>query len=412
MPAINSKRLIDDLNHLRTFGAVGTGVMRPSLSPVDMASRRWLRERMTEAGLEAHIDGVGNVIGRSRNQGKALLVGSHSDTQPRGGWLDGAMGVIYGIEIVRACAEDPATRDLAIDAVAWVDEEGTYLGCLGSRSFCGVLDQAAIESAVNADGDRLTAALAGAALDGIPAARLESNRYVGYLEAHIEQGPYLEAQGNKIGVVTSIVGIRGCRIQFRGQQNHAGTTPMPDRKDAGVALIDFAYRLRQEFQAIAGPRTVWTIGQVAFSPGAASIIPGEAEMILQYRDPDDDRLDRFEATVNALVDTVNRTGPVEVESITNRVPITPTVMDAGLQQHIADAAERHASGRWVHMPSAAGHDPMVLSAHLPCAMLFVPSIGGISHDFAEDTDEADIILGCRVLADAAVAILRHRAEAD
>ena len=138
MPDINPTRLIDELKHLRTFGAVGAGVVRPSLSPDDMASRRWLRERMVEAGLDAHIDGIGNVIGRSHNRGKALLVGSHSDTQPRGGWLDGAMGVIYGIEIVRAFAEDPATRDVAIDAVAWVDEEATYLGCLGSRSFCGV----------------------------------------------------------------------------------------------------------------------------------------------------------------------------------------------------------------------------------------------------------------------------------
>ncbi len=409
MPDINPTRLIDELKHLRTFGAVGTGVVRPSLSPDDMASRHWLRERMVEAGLDAHIDGIGNVIGRSHNRGKALLVGSHSDTQPRGGWLDGAMGVIYGIEIVRAFAEDPATRDdVAIDAVAWVDEEATYLGCLGSRSFCGVLSQEDSESATNTAGDRLTAAITAAALEGIAPARLEPARYVGYLEAHIEQGPYLEAAGHKIGVVTSIVGIRGCQIQFRGQQNHAGTTPMSYRKDAGVALIDFAYKLRQELQAIAGPKTVWTIGRVSFSPGAPSIIPGEAGMILQWRDPDQQRLDHFERTVNALAETASHAGQVAVTVRANRAPIKPTIMDEDLQQHIAAAAERHAPGQWVHMLSAAGHDPMVLSAHLPCAMLFVPSISGISHDFAEDTHEADIILGCQVLADAAAAILsRH-----
>ena len=247
MPSINPARLMAELKHLRTFGAEGTGVVRPSLSPVDMASRRWLHERMIEAGLDACIDGVGNVIGHSRNPGKALLVGSHSDTQPRGGWLDGALGVIYGLEIVRAFAEDPATLQFAVDAVAWIDEEGTYLGCLGSRSFCGVLTTEAIESAANADGYRLTEAITAAAVDGVPPARLEPARYVGYLEAHIEQGPYLEAADHKIGVVTSIVGIRGCRIQFRGQQNHAGTTPMPNRKDAGVGLIDFAYKLRPAF---------------------------------------------------------------------------------------------------------------------------------------------------------------------
>jgi N-carbamoyl-L-amino-acid hydrolase len=315
--------------------------------------------------------------------------------------------VIYGLEIVSAFAEDPTTRDLAVDAVAWIDEEGTYLGCLGSRSFCGILTQEAIAAATNAAGQRLSDAMSAAGLTGMPPVRLDPQRYVGYLEAHIEQGPYLEEQGNKIGVVTSIVGIRGCRIHFRGQQNHAGTTPMPRRQDAGVALIDFAYTLRPAFQAIAGPSTVWTIGRVAFHPGAASIIPGEAEMILQYRDPDVARLDQLEQTVQALADTANRAGPVTVTVTPNREPIKPTVMDASLLQQIAAAAERHAPGAWVRMPSAAGHDPMVLGDYLPCGMLFIPSIGGISHDFAEDSKAADIVLGCQVFADAAAAILER-----
>jgi N-carbamoyl-L-amino-acid hydrolase len=407
MPTINPQRLLERLKTLRTFGATGTGVVRPSLSPVDMAARRWLCDQMRVAGLDARIDGVGNVLGRSPHPGKALLVGSHSDTQPQGGWLDGALGVIYGLEIVQALAEDAATRHFPVDAVAWVDEEGTYLGCLGSRSFCGVLTPEAMRAATNAAGHRLTEALTAAGLDGIPAARLEPERYLGYLEGHIEQGPYLEAAGHTIGVVTSIVGIRGCRIHFHGQQNHAGTTPMPNRRDAGVALIDFAYQVRQAFEAIAGPKTVWTIGRVAFSPGAPSIIPGEAEMLLQYRDPQEELLDRFAHTVNALADTVNRAGRITVTVTPNRAPVPPTIMDAALQQHIAAAAARHVPGAWVYMPSAAGHDPMVLSAHLPCAMVFVPSRNGISHDFAEDTHEADIVMGCQVLADAAASILQQ-----
>ena len=407
MPTINPERLLETLHTLRTFGATETGVVRPSFSAADMAARHWLREQMGAAGLAASIDGVGNVIGRSRHPGKALLVGSHADTQPRGGWLDGALGVGYGIEIVRAFAEDEGTQHVPVDAVAWVDEEGTYLGCLGSRSFCGALTPEAVATATNADGQPLTEALAAAALDGIAPARLERERYIGYLEAHIEQGPYLEAEGNKLGVVTSIVGIRGCKIVFRGQQNHAGTTPMPNRKDAGVALIDFAYKLRHAFQAIAGPKTVWTIGRVTFHPGAPSIIPGTAEMILQYRDPEVERLEHFEQTVHALAAAANRAGPVAVTATPNRAPIKPTMMDSALQQQIAAAAERHAPGAWVHMPSAAGHDPMILSDYLPCAMLFIPSIGGISHDFAEDSHAADIVLGCQVLADAAAAIMQQ-----
>jgi N-carbamoyl-L-amino-acid hydrolase len=407
MPAINPDRLLEDLNTLRTFGAVGTGVVRPSFSPADMAARRWLHARMREAGLDACIDGVGNVLRRSGNPGKALLVGSHSDTQPTGGWLDGALGVIYGLEVVRALAEDSTTRHLAIDAVAWIDEEGTYLGCLGSRSFCGMLTHEAIAAATNAAGQRLTDAMNAAGLDGVPLTRLEPERYIGYLEAHIEQGPHLEEHGHKIGVVTSIVGIHGYRLLFRGQQNHAGTTPMGRRKDAGVALIDFAYHVRQAFQAIAGPSTVWTIGRVAFSPGAASIIPGEAEMILQYRDPEEARLAQLDQAVQSLAEAANRSGPVDVAVLPNRTFIKPTLMDASLQQHIAAAAERHVPGAWRHMPSAAGHDPMVLGDYLPCGMVFIPSIGGISHDFAEDSQAADIVLGCQVLADAAAAVLER-----
>jgi N-carbamoyl-L-amino-acid hydrolase len=407
MPTINPERLLETLYTLRTFGATGAGVVRPSFSAPDMAARHWLCEQMTAAGLAARIDGVGNVIGQARQPGKALLVGSHADTQPRGGWLDGALGVAYGLEIVRALAEDAATRHFPVDAVAWADEESTYLGCLGSRSFCGTLTPEAVAAATNAAGQPLTEALAAAGLEGIPPARLERERYVGYLEGHIEQGPYLEAEGHKLGVVTSIVGIRGCKILFRGQQNHAGTTPMPNRKDAGVALIDFAYKLRHAFQAIAGPKTVWTIGRVTFHPGAPSIIPGEADMLLQYRDPEEERLEHFEQTVHNLAAAANRAGPVAVMVTPNRTPIKPTVMDTALQQQIAAAAERHAPGAWLYMPSAAGHDPMVLSDYLPCAMLFIPSIGGISHDFAEDSHPEDIVLGCQVLADAATAILQQ-----
>ena len=135
-PQIDPDRLLGDLEALRSFGARGNGVVRPAFSDTDMAARRWLLGRMAEAGLTARIDGVGNVIGRSPNSGRALLMGSHTDTQPRGGWLDGALGVIYAVEVARALAEDPASaRGLPLDIASWMDEEGSYLGCLGSASF-------------------------------------------------------------------------------------------------------------------------------------------------------------------------------------------------------------------------------------------------------------------------------------
>ena len=405
MATINAERLLADLDHLRTFGAVGNGVVRPSLSAADLQSRYWLVERMQAFGLDARIDGVGNVLGRSPNPGPALLVGSHSDTQPRGGWLDGALGVIYGLEVARALAENPATAHLAIDPVSWMDEESTFLGCLGSRSFCGVLDADAEAQAKNADGELLSEALQAAGLSNVTRERLKPGRYLGYLEAHIEQGPYLEEAGLEIGVVTSIVGIRGCTVRFVGEQNHAGTTPMDRRKDAGVALFDYAVNIRVLFQSLTGDKTVWTIGKVQLEPGASSIIPGRAELMLQFRDADEDRLDRMEKAIHSLAEAATRNGPVTVSVASARTPIAPTIMDAALQQEIADAAEALTPGRWMRMPSAAGHDPMVLAHHLPCAMLFIPSIKGISHDFAEDSKRDDIALGCQVLAQAAEDLL-------
>jgi beta-ureidopropionase / N-carbamoyl-L-amino-acid hydrolase len=404
MPTINPDRLLADLNTLRSFGSHGKGVVRPSLSPVDMDARRWLCSRMQEAGLEARIDGVGNVVGRSRNAGKALLIGSHSDTQPTGGWLDGALGVIYALEVARACAEDEQTRHIPIDTVAWIDEEGTYTSCLGSRSYCGLVTAEEIATAHNRAGVMLTDAWREAGLDGV-AAQPEAGRYLGYLEGHIEQGANLEREGQHIGVVTAIVGSRNFTVRFQGQQNHAGTTPMPLRKDAGMALIDFAYTLNQAFQKIAGPRTVWTMGRVAFHPGAPSIIPGQADMHLQFRDPDASRLEAFETQTHDVIAEANRKGQVEVTIEQVGKSIQPADMDANFQRHIAAAAEQIAPDKWAHMPSAAIHDAMFLAEIMPAGMLFVPSINGISHDFAEDTSDADIVRGCQVMTTAVASIL-------
>lgn len=390
MPKIDGPRLIADLKTLRAFGATGTGVVRPTFSEVDMAARRWLAGRMAEAGLEATIDGVGNVIGRSRNAGPAVLLGSHTDTQPRGGWLDGAYGVMAALEVARALP------DLAIDVASWADEEGTHWSFLGSSSFCG-------EDVVGDAG--VDAAIAGAGLAGRSKARLEPGRYRGYMEAHIEQGGVLEAEGKRLGVVTHIVGARGFDLTFEGQQNHAGTTPMALRKDAGAAAIRFAHAAQTGLAGVAGPASVWTIGRMAFDPGAPSIIPGRASLYLQVRDTDAGQLRRMEAHIEALIADHDRGGPCRVILAGYDDGMEPTAMDEGLQDHVAAACESHAPGQWRRMPSGAGHDAQILARRLPAAMLFVPSIRGISHDFAEDTADADLALGCQVLATAVASIL-------
>jgi beta-ureidopropionase / N-carbamoyl-L-amino-acid hydrolase len=405
VPTIKPERLLNDLKRLRCFGAQGTGVVRLALSPIDMESRRWLVERMSEAGLNSTIDGVGTVFGRSRKSGPALLIGSHTDTQPTGGWLDGAMGVIFGLEIARALAECEETSHLPVDVASWIDEEGTFAGYLGSRSFVGEPVEDAIHSAKNREGLRLADALITAGIAGRPRASFEKARHVAYLEPHIEQGGRLEASGKVIGVVTTIVGIRELRVRFSGQRNHAGTTPMSIRRDAGAALMAFAARLDCEFRKVADPNTVWTVGRIDLDPGSLSVVPGKADMYLQFRDANPKRLQTMEAKLAELVRAADAAGPVRVNLEIFDEAVEPVTMDEGLQEHIARAAEAVAPGQWIRMPSGAGHDAQVIASRMPSCMLFVPSIGGVSHDFIEDTAEQHIAIGCQVAATAAASIL-------
>jgi N-carbamoyl-L-amino-acid hydrolase len=405
MPRINGERLLGDLRRIADFGRYQTGVHRPHLSPQDVESRRWLANRMKEAGLEPVIDGIGNVIGRSPKSGPRLLMGSHTDTQPRGGWLDGVMGVLYGLEVARALAEDPATAHLAVDVASWADEEGHWGGMLGSKSFIGRVSEADIDNARHRDdGSKMRDALKAAGLDKQPRIELEEGRYRCYLEAHIEQGGLLEASGKRIGVVTAIVGIFQYRLTFTGIQNHAGTTPMPIRKDAGAAMMRLYHDVMEKFPRIAAERSVWTVGKLSVEPGAPAIIPGKAEMTLQFRDADLAVLERFEQALNEIVAAHQAKGPCAIECV-NLSRTMPAPMRERLLETIDEAADEHAAGLHMRMPSGAGHDAQILAQRLPAAMMFVPSIGGVSHHFTENTADADIVLGCQVFADAAAKIL-------
>ncbi|MBW1685320.1 MAG: hydantoinase/carbamoylase family amidase [Deltaproteobacteria bacterium] len=396
---IDADRLLADLRALAEFGRCGSGVHRPFLSPEDRQSRHWLVERMRDAGLEAQIDGVGSVYGRCPGVGRALLIGSHTDTVPRGGWLDGALGVIYGLEIARARSEAGEPGPLGVDVISFADEESAFLELAGSRAFCGSLSDADIHGARNREGVQLAAALAEAGWAERPRARLDPSRHVAYLEAHIEQGPRLEAAGRRIGVVTSLVGIRRVQVTFSGQADHAGTTPMHLRRDAGAALIDFCHDLRARLDKAGEAESVWNLGRVSFEPGAANVVPAEAQVLIEYRDPSAAQLDRINAEIASAVAAADGRGAVRATT-TPVAAVPPTQLDPALADVIASAAQ----GRGqlpLHMTSGAGHDAMTLSPHLPSAMLFVPSIGGRSHDVAEDTAEQDIILGAQVLADTA-----------
>jgi beta-ureidopropionase / N-carbamoyl-L-amino-acid hydrolase len=392
-------RVLADLAALRGIGAYKTGVHKPTFSEPHLRSLEWLAQRLPEAGLAASIDGIGNVLGTSAKSGPRLLAGSHLESQNYAGWLDGPLGVVYALEAARLLNPDPDFNG-AVEVAAWCDEEGHFGSFLGSRSYVGNVTEADIDAARDrSSGRTMREALRDAGLAGRARITAERGRHIGYLEAHIEQGQRLESGGLAIGVVTSIVGIWQYRITFVGEQNHAGTTRMDVRKDAGLALARFCVAIDDRFPGLCGTRTVWTTGRITLDPGAPSIIPGRAEMLFQMRDDDPAVIGRLEDLLEDMAAEITANGrcAVTVERLRTGAP---ALMDAAFQQAIEAASTAFAGGRSIRMPSGAGHDAQVLATIMPAGMLFVPSIDGISHHWNENTDDADIVTGAQVFVDA------------
>ncbi|QUJ76540.1 hydantoinase/carbamoylase family amidase [Sulfitobacter albidus] len=397
---IDPNRFLDDLHHLRTFGAagVGKGVSRPAYSAPDIAARAWLTQRMADAGLRVEMDAMGNLFGLAK--GPSILLGSHSDSQPEGGWLDGALGVIAGLEVARAAQ---AAGGPAVSVVSFQDEEGRFGVTTGSAVWSGQVAQARADGFTDHEGVTLGAARD--ALGDLVTGPVDPAQFTGFIEMHIEQGPVMDGTDDRVGVVTDIVGIRDMKITFEGQQNHAGTTPMHLRRDAFAALTAFSAALEPRFANVVTPATVWTTGHVALHPNASSIVPGRAAFSMQWRDGDADRLGRMERIIRDLAEEVAQARGLTV-TFGEMLGLEPVAMDAALRRSLEGAAEAQAPGAWRRMPSGALHDATNVARLMPVAMLFTPSIGGISHAFEEDTDEADLVLGLRVLADAVARIGR------
>ncbi|XDA98060.1 Zn-dependent hydrolase [Sulfitobacter sp. LCG007] len=385
------RRFLADLHSLRSFGAsgVGKGVVRPAFSAADIAARRWLAGRMQEAGLRVEVDAMGNLFGIAGE--RSLLVGSHSDSQPEGGWLDGALGVVAGLEIARAAKQAGGPP---VSCVSFQDEEGRWGVTTGSAVWAGTL---ALEEADGlTDHGGVALGEARQAMAGMVTGPVDPGRFTGFVEMHIEQGPSLDNNGERIGVVTDIVGIRDMRITFSGQQNHAGTTPMDLRRDAFQSVSEFNSRINERFRNIVTPRTVWTIGHVALHPNASSIVPGRAVFSMQWRDADRDRMKRMEDVIRESAAEVAEEGGLQL-ALGSMLGLEPVAMDSRLRAALEEGAEAVVPGQWRRMPSGALHDATNVSRLMPVAMLFVPSIGGISHAFEEDTREEDLFAGLRVL---------------
>ncbi|MBJ7223952.1 MULTISPECIES: Zn-dependent hydrolase [unclassified Brenneria] len=389
---VDSELFLNDLYELRKIGAYKTGVSRPTYSAADMESRRWLMRRMTDVGLEATMDGIGNVFGRTNKPGPKVLVGSHIESQIEAGWLDGALGVVAGVALARA--------GFAVDVCAFADEEGHFSGgYLGSRSIVGALTEEEIDqSRGRHNGPPLRSALEAAGLAGIPRLQIDPERYRGFFEMHIEQGTQLENAGLRLGVVSGIVGIWTWRIVIEGQQDHAGGTRMSERRDAGLAAVRLLSDLDRLFPTVCSEYSTWTTCNITLDPGAPSaVIPGRAEIFLEFRDISAAVLERMEQTLRSVVQESNRRDRCKATLISTTKSM-PVICDSDMMSCLEAASTELAPTAWQVMPSGAGHDAKMIAKKLPVAMLFVPSIGGVSHHWTEDTADADLILGIEVLA--------------
>ena len=399
---VNGERFLKDLHDLRRFGAsgVGKGVIRPAYSPADIAAREWLAGRMADAGLEPHFDAVGNLFGLA--QGKSLLMGSHSDSQPEGGWLDGALGVVMALELARSSQESGGPT---ISVANFQDEEGRFGVTTGSAIWSGQLPLDRADSLTDSAG--VTFAQARAAMAHFAGDAVDPARFTGFVECHIEQGPWLQEAGQAVGIVTDIVGIRDMTITLVGEQNHAGTTPMHRRRDAFQALSAFNAALNDRLRNIVTPQSVWTIGHVSLHPGAHSIVPGRVTFSMQWRDGYSSRLKRMENVIRQTATEIAGQSGMAL-SFSDMMGLEPVTMDPALRAALTSAAKAKAPDRWREMPSGALHDATNVAILMPVAMMFVPSIGGISHTFTEDTAEDDLLTGLQVMAHA----LPHMAKAN
>jgi hydantoinase/carbamoylase family amidase len=387
--------LLDDLEALSAIGADSRGgVSRFAWTPELSHANAWLANRMREAGGDVHIDAAGNVIGRwSAGTGPAILCGSHIDTVPQGGRFDGALGVLSALEAVRTLQASGHQLSRPIWVVAFNDEEGTRFrtSMLGSRAFLGLLD---LEDWQKRGVDQAMETA------GFDFARLPEAAMIGdvgaYLELHIEQGPVLERARADVGIVSAITGLLGLRATFAGEANHAGTTPMRGRRDAGIGAARTIVALRDA--ALEDGEVMATVGSVRIEPGGANVIPGTAVIDLDLRAATPAALDRVRemarSTISRIAGEEHLT--VEVQQMHRK---DPAAMDPTLQQTLREAALSQGA-RHLDMVSGAGHDAMLMALKVPTAMLFVPSQRGISHNPSEYTSPEACELGARVLAQA------------
>lgn len=389
MFSINIKRLFKDLEALGKIGWVdGKGLFRESYSESYCNAREFVRQRMEETGLETRVDSVGNLFGKLEGSNyNTIMSGSHLDAVPGGGILDGALGVIGALEAVRSIKEHDVKLKHSVEVVGFIGEEGGPLGgTFGSRAFSGqitALPPPEVLSAVN-----LTS-------KDIELARGNLNSYDAFIELHIEQGPILWRKGIPIGIPTAIVGIHRYICNVLGVANHAGTTPMEDRKDALHEAISIIYKWLNCMKSL--NNIVYNIGYFNVKPGHPSIVPGEVNFIVEMRSDHEKKLEDAVERLREFISGV-RSCNTMLDIIVQKAPVK-------LNEKVVDAVENVAINlglRTYRMVSWASHDAAAIASVIPTSMIFVPSIGGISHQKDELTNCEDIVKGVSLLTRAII----------
>jgi N-carbamoyl-L-amino-acid hydrolase len=397
---VDDARLWSQLMALGEIGAIGGGgVCRLALGDEERAARRYLTEWALARGYRLFVDDIANLFFRrdGSDPGAApILTGSHIDTQPQGGRFDGAYGVIAGLEVLAALDAASITTRRPIEVVAWTNEEGVRYapGAMGSMAFSGALSVASIADRRDRDGVALSAALEAArAVTPEATSRSRIDEVAGYVEAHIEQGPRLEAQGVPIGVVEGIQGVRWFDVEVNGAAAHAGTTPISQRRDAFQAALRIVNALN-EWMTDPGDVLRFTVGRFDVAPNSRNTVPAQVRFGIDLRHPDAGVLRHKGDRIASIVRDCAGGCATTVSEVFSKAP-------AVFDRRIVDTIESSASLLRipsVRMPSGAFHDALFLNEVCPTGMVFIPCEGGISHNPAENITPAQAAAGAKVLA--------------
>lgn len=393
---VDGERLNTHLQELGEFGRTSTGgINRIAFSQADLAAREYVKRLMRAAQLEVTVDAAGNIVGRregSAGDPRPLMMGSHIDSVPQGGNYDGPVGSLSAIEAAQTLAENGLRLRHALEVVVFANEEG---GKTGSRAMSGEVtpsEYGLITHSGHTIGEGIT--IVGGNPDDLARAERQAGSIAAYLELHIEQGGVLERENVDIGVVEGIVGIKRWRVTIAGFANHAGTTPMNDRRDALLAAAGLIQTVNRVVTRVEG-RQVGTVGQLEVSPGAPNVIPGEVTLSLEIRDLDMEKIDALfqavESESQALARATRTTFAFSQFYVSRSAPTNEHI-----RRTIADVATElgHSTLR---MPSGAGHDAQSIALLGPIGMIFIPSMGGISHSPQEFSHPEDIVDGANVL---------------